>query len=107
MPPSMAMPALETNRSMRPNRSIVAATRCSTSSSRPTSAATGKAPIGAAARSHASWPQVGQHDVRALAGEARAQREADALRAAGDDAHLVLDVHDSHSDLDLAAAPEP
>jgi hypothetical protein len=55
MPPSMAMPALETNRSMRPKRSTVAATRFLTSSSRPTSAATGSAPIGAACRRQASW----------------------------------------------------
>jgi hypothetical protein len=48
MPPSMAIPALETNRSIRPKRSIVADTRFAMSSSRPTSAATGSAPMGAA-----------------------------------------------------------
>ena len=37
--------------------------------------------------------EVRQHHVRALLGEARAQPESDALRAAGHDAHLVLDVH--------------
>ena len=53
-PPSMAIPALDTNRSICPKRSTVADTRCETSSSRPTSAATGSAPMGAAARSQAS-----------------------------------------------------
>jgi hypothetical protein len=37
--------------------------------------------------------EIGQHDVRALAREARTQGQPDAARAAGHDTHLVPDVH--------------
>ena len=60
------------------------------SSSRPTSAATGSAPIGAACALAGLLTEVRQHDVRALLGEPRAQPEADAARAAGHDATLSL-----------------
>src|SRR4051812_39944977 len=85
----MAMPALEQNRSIAPNRSSVVLTRPSTSPSRVTSVATASPRI-SSATARAIAVEVGDDDrLRALSGKPAAQRTPDPVRAAGHDDDFV------------------
>ncbi len=102
------MPALLTSTSTRPWRASARATSASTSALRETSAPTN---FGAGNRRGGRGPgglvAIGEHDGRALGGEALRAREADAAGGARDDRHAVLQSggrchHASSSDDDAA-----